>query len=223
MCAFVIPVSFYSITKYLQKDRVYLPKYFVIDRIDSVSREGVMGYDTIYHQVAEMVLTNQLGEQVGINKDLRGKIVLVNLFFANCPTVCPELTNNIAILQKAFRKTAMKANDTIAQFVSITVNPERDSFPALREYAQRYKVNHDHWWMLTGNKQDIYNYARNELRLNLSPGDGGAEDFIHSEMLVLLDKDRNIRGYYNGLDKQDLKRCADDIGWLSLEKKHSKK
>jgi protein SCO1/2 len=126
----------------------------------------------------------------------------------------------MALLQKAFRKTAMKDNDTIVQFLSITVNPERDTVQALRAYADRHKANHDHWWFLTGPKKDIYNYARHELGVVISAGDGGDEDFIHTERFVLLDKDRNIRGYYNGLDTLDMKRCADDIGWLSIEKKH---
>ncbi len=183
-----------------------------------------MRYDSVYHQVADLRLTNQLGQQVSLNDDLKGKNVVINFFFVNCPTICPRLTGNIAnILVPAFKKTDMKDNDTLVQFISITVNPDRDSFPALRAYADRFNVNHDHWWFLTGSKKTIYDFARNELHLSTGPGDGGAEDFIHSEQLVLLDKDRNIRGYYNGLDTADVQKCANDIGYLAMEKKHTKK
>lgn len=221
--AFLVPLSFYLVTKFMSKDKLTLPRYFVADRVDSQLVNGKMQYDTVFHRVNDLVLTNQLGQQVSLNNDLKGKIVVVNFFFANCPTICPRLTTNVALLQRAYRRTAMKDNDTIMQLVSITVNPERDSFPALRAYADRYGANHDRWWFLTGDKKTIYNFARHELHVAVGDGDGGADDFIHTEQLVLLDKDRNIRGYYNGLDSADIKRCADDIGWLSLEKKHKHK
>ena len=113
----------------------------------------------------------------------------------------------------------MESNlDTAVQFISITVDPLRDSFQALRAYADRYKVNHDHWWFLTGDKKSIYDYARNELHLTVGPGDGGADDFIHTEDLILLDGNREIRGYYEGLDTASIRKCADDIVLLTLEK-----
>lgn len=221
--AFMLPLSFYLIAKLLGKDKVPLPHRYIVDRVDSQVVNGKMQYDTVFHRTAELQLTNQLGQQVTLNKDLPGKILLIDFFFVDCPSICPKLTRNMALLQKAYRRTALKANDSIVQFISITVNPERDSFPALRAYADRFGANHDHWWFLTGDKKMIYNFARHELHVAVGDGDGGADDFIHTEQFVLLDKDRNIRGYYNGLDSVDLKRCADDIGWLSLEKKHDKK
>ncbi len=219
-----MPLSFYAVTKFLSKDVIVLPRYFSVDRVDSQLVGGKMKYDSIYHQVADVMLTNQLGQQVWLNKDLKGKNVVINFFFSTCPTICPRLTGHIAsMLVPAFKKTQMKDNDTLVQFISISVNPERDSFPVLRSYAERFNVNHDTWWFLTGDKKTIYDYARNELRLSVGPGDGGAEDFIHSEKLVLLDKDRNIRGYYNGLDTAEVLKCANDVGLLVMEKKRKKK
>jgi protein SCO1/2 len=124
------------------------------------------------------------------------------------------------LLQNAYRRTPMSPNDTIAQFISITVNPERDSYPALSDYAKRYGADPNHWWFITGDKKALYGYARHELHVEAPEGDGGADDFIHTEQIVVLDKDRNIRGYYNGLDSQAIGRCAYDIGLLAMEKKH---
>ncbi len=211
--AFLLPLSFYLIAKALKKDHITLPSYYRADRVE--------GADTVYHQVADLTLTNQLGDQVSVNDDLKGKILVVNFFFTNCPSVCPRLTSNMAMLQRAFRRDPKKefviGNEI--QLVSITVNPEGDSFQVMRAYADRFDVDHDRWWFLTGDKKKIYDFARNELAVSLQPGDGGADDFIHTEKIVVLDQDRYIRGYYDGLDTAAVKKCADDIVLLTLEKK----
>jgi len=215
--ALLLPLSFYLITRRLAEGVVKLPKYYVIDRVDSQSVNGKAKLDTVYHKVADIRLTNQLGKMVSLNNDLAGKILVVDFIFTSCPGPCPKLTRNMAILQKTFKK-----NDTALHFITITVDPSRDSFPVLRTYADKFAVNHDRWWFLTGDKQQIYNYARNELHVSLQPGDGGDNDFIHTEKFVLLDQYRYIRGYYDGLDSAQLKYCADDIVLLSVENKHRK-
>ncbi len=214
----LLPFLFYMITKSMSKDKIDLPDYYVVDGIDTVEEDGETYYDSIYHKVADITLTNQLGEEVSVNKDLSDKIVVVNFMFTTCPTICPKLTGNITMLQKAFKK-----NDTTVHLVSVTVDPETDSFQALRSYSEQYNVDHDHWWFLTGDRDKIYNYARNELRVVMGKGGEGVEDFIHTQKLVLLDKERHIRGYYDGLDTVDLSRCADDIILLTLEKKRKRR
>lgn len=211
--ALLLPLSFwiYFNIKVGTSIKSQLPHYYIADSVTA-------GGDTVFHTVSDITLTNQLGQQVSLNKDLAGKILVVNFMFTTCKTICPRLTGDMLLLQRAFRK-----NDTTVHLVSITVDPARDSFLALREYADRYNVNHDHWWFLTGNRDSIYNYARNELHVTMQPGNGGTDDFIHSQKLVLLDRERNIRGYYDGLDSAELKRCSDDIVLISLEKKHKKR
>ncbi len=198
-----------------------MPGQYRIERIDANNGKP----DTIYHQVSELTLTNQFGQQVSLNKDYKNKILVIDFFFTTCNSTCPQLTRSMKLLQTSFRKNPKKETslDSIVQFISITVNPERDSFPALRAYADHYGVNHDTWTFLTGDKRTIYNFARNELGVTTGPGDGGAEDFIHSDKLVLLDKDRIVRGYYSGLNDTDVRKCADDIVLLNMEWKHKKK
>lgn len=216
--AVLLPLSFYLIAKLLSKDKIDLPDYFIVERVDTLNEDGQTSYDTVYHHTKDLVLTNQLGDKVSLNKDLKDKIVLVNFFFTRCPSICPKLTGNLGIIQKAFKK-----NDTTVQLVSISVDPGRDSVAVLREYADAHNANHDHWWFLTGDRNKIYDFAANELHIVMEPSGGGVDDMIHSEKLVLLDKDRNIRGYYNGLDTMELKQCAEDIVLLTLEKKKHKK
>jgi protein SCO1/2 len=117
------------------------------------------------------------------------------------------------LLNKAFLK-----NDSSVRFISISVDPSTDSIPRLRTYADKYHANHDKWYFLTGDKKQIYNFARNELKLELTEGDGGENDFIHPDKFTLIDKYRNIRGYYNGLDSDIVRLCAEDITYLMLEK-----
>jgi protein SCO1/2 len=220
--AFLLPLSFYFIAKFLSKDKIHLPGRYNVEKVVP-GPNGVN--DTIYHKVGDITLTNQLGERVSLNGTLSGRILVVSFFFADCPIICPRLNRSIAVLQKAFRHNPKIENglDDSVHFVSITVNPEKDSFQALRAYADRYGANHDHWWFLTGDKRTIYNYARNELHLAVGPGDGGAEDFIHSQQLVLIDKNRIVRGYYDGLDSMQLRKCADDMVLLTMEKEKKHK
>lgn len=222
--ALLLPLSFYFIVSELSKGKVKMPGHYGIEKVDTRKTGEKVYLDTVYHQVNDLTLTNQLGEKVSINKDLAGKMVVIDLFFTNCPSICPQLTEHMKLLQKGFKKDPKKeaSLDTIVQFVSITVNPERDSFQALRTYADRAGANHDHWWFLTGDKKTIYQFIRNELGILTGPGDGGVDDFIHSEKFVLLDRDRYIRGYYNGLNDTDVRKCADDIVLLTLEKKKKK-
>jgi protein SCO1/2 len=218
--AVLLPLSFYLITAQLSKGKVNMPKYY---RVDSVTG-GKDAPDTFYHHISDLVLTNQLGQAVDLNTMLKGKILVFDFFFTSCNSTCPELTKHMKLLQTSFKKDPKKeaSLDTVVQFISITVNPERDSFQLLRSYADHYGANHDNWWFLTGDKRTIYNFARQQLGLTTGPGDGGAEDFIHSEQFVLVDKERFIRGYYNGTQDTDVRKCADDIVLLTIEWKHRK-
>ncbi len=222
--AVLLPLFFYLVTNELSKGKVKMPHYYLIDKIDSQVVSGKMKRDTTFHKVGDIVLTNQLGEQVSLNKSLMGKSVVLDFFFTTCPTICPRLSKNMLQLQTSFRRDPKKeaSLDTIVQFISITVNPGYDSFQVLRAYADRFRANPDHWWFLTGDKKTIYNFIRNELGISTGPGDGGADDFIHTDRFVLLDKDRFIRGYYDGLNDTDVRKCADDIVLLTLERKHKK-
>jgi protein SCO1 len=223
--AVLLPLSFYFLlTKVFRKDRIIMPKYYLTEGVDSSIEDGKVTYKTKYHQVSDLVLTNQLGQQVSLNKDLKGKVLLIDFIFTNCPNICPQLTKNMSLLQAAFKRDRKKEfiiRDEI-QLITITVNPERDSFPLMRKYADKFGADHDHWWFLTGDKKAIYNYARNELAVSVGTGDGGADDFIHTEKMVILDRNRHIRGYFDGLDSADLKKCADHLVLVVLEKEKKK-
>lgn len=218
--ALVLPLSFYLIAKGLGKDRLSMPHYYA--QQDTLSSEDAMrriDAGTL-KPVADFAATNQFGDAVQLNRDLKSRLLVVNVFFTTCTATCPTLTQNLRILEFAFRRTPMARNDTAVQFVSITVDPANDTTEALRRYAKRFNADENHWWFVRADKRETYAWLRDQLHLSVPAGDGGADDFIHSNTLVVLDKDRYIRGYYDGLDTAAIGRCAHDLGLLAMEKKH---
>ncbi len=211
--AAALPLSFYFITRYFSDGKLKIPGYYRVERVDTLIKKGEITLDTIFHKVNDITLTNQLGKEISLNKDLKGKILVIDFIFTTCPTVCPSLSRNMKELQQAY----VKKNPELVQFISISVDPERDSVGALRVYADRFQADHDRWWFLTGNKDSIFHYAKNELGLLLDDATPG--DFTHSQTFVLLDTARNIRGYFDGLDKRETKKIADGIYILNVEKR----
>jgi protein SCO1/2 len=103
------------------------------------------------------------------------------------------------------------------------VDPERDSVKALKKWADRFQINPSNWWLLTGSKKDIYDLSLNHMKLGLVDGEGIDSNFLHTDYFVLIDKNRQIRGYYHGLDTADLVRLSNDIIFLNLEKDPNRK
>ncbi|WP_083550000.1 SCO family protein [Chitinophaga jiangningensis] len=212
MLAILVPLTGYLIVDHYGKNVVPIPRYFIPERVDTIMTDGKVSYDTVYHTIRDFSMYNQLGEKVSL-KDMEGKILVVDFFFTSCPSICPTLTKNLRLLQSAYIK-----NDSLLQILSFSVDPVRDSVDKLRNYGYDYKVNPDNWWLLTGDKKEIYDLARHDFFVSVTEGDGGPDDFVHTEKVVLIDKDRHIRGYYNGLDSTDMKRLATDVAILHLAK-----
>lgn len=214
--AILIPLAGYLIVDHYGKNIVHVPRFYIAERVDSVVKDGKMTYDTIYHQVKNFTLTNQLGEKVNLD-DAKNRILVVDFFFTSCPTICPTLTANLKIVQEAFN-----THDTLIQILSLSVDPERDTVQKLKHYADKHNIDPKNWWLLTGDKKEIYDIARHEFFVNAVQGDGGPDDFIHTEKFVVIDKDRYIRGYYNGLDTNDVRRMVNDIAVLHIAKDKKK-
>lgn len=216
MLAMVMPFAGYYIVKYYSKDAVHMPRrYFEPDRIQVSEKNGKMVTDTIWHKVKNIEFTNQLGKKVSLD-DLKGKILVIDFFFSRCPSICPGMARNMKRLQDSFLK-----NDSIVHFISISVDPEHDSVPQLRKFADRYNVNHDTWWVVTGDKKEIYDFAFNELKASVTDVNIDTA-FIHTENFFLLDSSRVVRGWYKGLDTIKQAQLVRDIPLLMLEKDRTK-
>ena len=224
--ATIIPIASYLILKRTGEDAVAMPRRFLMDSVITKTIDGKTTTDTVWHKTENIRLINQLGDSVSLY-DIQNRVIVADFFFTRCPSICPKMTANMARLQQSFshnNKNGRKVIDSsIVRFLSFSIDPERDSVAALKKYADKFKVDHDNWWMLTGNKKTIYDFALNELKLGLVDGEGVDTSFIHSQKFVLLDKDYVVRGYYNGLDTTSLSTLAKDIGLLMLEKDKTKK
>jgi protein SCO1/2 len=159
------------------------------------------------HTIASFSLMNQ-DEKVVTNDKWKGKIVVAHFFFSTCPTVCPAMIRN---LQKVYDM------DSELLIQSFSVDPQRDSAAQLRTFSKRMKLDNHNWDLLTGDKKEIYRLARNSFLVVATDGDGGAGDFIHSEKVVLIDKQRRIRGYYQGTNETEMNQLVIDIKKLKNE------
>ena len=157
-----------------------------------------------YHTIADFSLTNQTGEII-TQEDYKGKIYIADFFFTTCPTICPIMTKNMVDLQKALGK------DSDVMLLSHSVTPEIDSVTQLKKYAIEKGVDDRNWNLVTGDKKQIYELARKSYLAVKTDGDGGPFDMIHTENFILVDKDKRIRGFYDGTKKEDMDKIMADI------------
>jgi len=162
------------------------------------------------HTVANFKLVNQLGDTI-TQQNFENKIYVADFFFATCPSICPIMSSNIAKLQEEFQDRPE------VMFLSHSVTPQIDSVAALYEYGELYDANPERWMLTTGDKKEIYNLARKSYFAVLDEGDGGKQDFIHTENFILVDTDRRLRGFYDGTSEADMERLADEIEILLEE------
>lgn len=219
-----MPLVCYLVVKEVSEDAVPMPGHYIYDTVQTKEVRGKVVADTVWHRVPDVPLTNQLGKTVSM-KDVSDRIVVASFFFTRCPTICPKLTQNIKLLQDNM-KTSAKVGNRFAdyvQYMSFSVDPERDSVQHLKQWANRFQINPDNWWLLTGDKKKIYDLSINEMKVGLVDGKGVDTSFFHTDYLVLLDRNRNIRGYYHGLDSTQVEKLAKDIVYLYLEKDPKRK
>jgi protein SCO1/2 len=164
------------------------------------------------HKVSDFELINQNGDTI-TQANYEGKIYVADFFFTRCMTICPVMTNNMGKLQEAF------LNDDDVMFLSHSVTPDIDSVSVLRAYADEKGVIDAKWNITTGNKKHIYKLSRKSYFAVLEDGDRGLQDFVHTENFILVDKKKQIRGFYDGTNLEDMDRLISDIKILKNESK----
>ena len=194
------------ITSCLQSSKRQLPIYNPSDFNPKLVDKSLHNSNE-NHTVTDFNLINQNGKTI-TQDDYKGKIYVTDFFFTRCKSICPIMTNNMVKIQKAY-----KNNDDI-MFLSLSVTPDIDSIPILREYANNKGVIDTKWNVTTGDKIHIYELARKSYFAVVDQGDGGLQDFIHTPNFVLVDKKKQIRGIYDGTEDEEILRLIKDIGIL---------
>ena len=166
------------------------------------------------HTIAEFSFQNQLGK-ITTDKDVSGKVFVVEYFFTTCGTICPKMNIQMQRVQKAYL-----GNENF-KILSFTVNPEVDSIAQMKRYADNHGAKSNQWFFLTGDKNKLYEMARKSFFV-LKPQEaqnlGGVEsDFIHTNNFVLIDRKMRIRGYYDGTVPHAVDQLIDDVQLLLEE------
>ena len=196
--AFVVS-SFYYVNKPIETLPIYSPsmvsKELVEENIQFIKK---------YHKIKDFSMKNQNGETI-TQEFYNDKIYVADFFFTTCPTICPIMTENMAYIQEKIK------NDSDVLLLSFSVTPEIDSVEQLKKYALEKNVIDSKWNLVTGNKKDIYNLARTSYLVAKTNGDGGKYDMIHTENFVLVDKEKRIRGFYDGTNSKEMDQLLNDI------------
>jgi protein SCO1/2 len=162
--------------------------------------------EKVPYYIDSFSLIDQNGE-VFTREDIGDKVYIANFFFASCPEVCPTINGHLKIASQKLE------NSTDVLFISHTVDPYNDTAEVLREYANKFEVNDDQWKFLTGSKSTIYRLARDSYKAVIQEVPD-TTDFIHSEKIMLVDKDFHVRGIYDGLEITDIMKMIEDARFL---------
>jgi protein SCO1/2 len=219
LLALLTPLIAYFIVRGKSEQAVTMPPHYYADTVLQTVSNGKKIADTVWHQLTNFSLTNQQGKKITADS-LKGKIIIADFFFTHCPTICPPMTKNMKRLQESIhngQRVGDKTNKRI-HFLSFSIDPERDSVERLKYWADRFQINPEKWWLLTGDKKTIYNLALNEIKLGVQDGAGIDTNFVHSSKFVLIDSNRYVRGFYDGLDSTSLSKLSADIVLLTMEK-----
>ncbi len=145
-------------------------------------------------QVSDFVLTNQSGKTVTL-ADLKGHVWVADIIFTRCAGPCPRMTRQMQQVQAAL------PSDSNARLVSLTTDPKFDTPAVLEAYAQKFRARTDNWLFLTGTPQEIARLAIDSLKLTAvekkpSEQQSPQDLFIHSTILVVVDKAARLRGVF---------------------------
>jgi protein SCO1/2 len=179
-------------------------------KLPILGKPVINGNDTIYPRINPFSFINQ-DSIVVTEKTFRNKIYVADFIFLSCPTICPKMNSELLNVYNEYK------NDTNILFLSHTIDPEHDTIPRLKEYAKNLGINNNKWFFVTGNKDSIYSIAKESYYATAYADSTEPGDYVHSGGLLLIDKNRHIRGVYDGTNPKETKRLIKDIELLLKE------
>ena len=198
LCVIIMTII-YSVLNVEKPLPVYQPAMVSEELVDSTIQHQLK-----YHRIADFSLTNQNGETI-TQDNYKDKIYVADFFFTTCQTICPIMTDHMVQIQEEI------VNDDDIMLLSHSVTPKIDDVAQLKKYAQEKGVIDEKWNLVTGDKKQIYELARKSYLAVKTDGNGDEYDMIHTENFMLVDKKRQIRGFYDGTKPEDIERLLEDI------------
>ena len=179
---------------------------------DAVTKtvDGKTVTDTVYQTIPKFKFANQYGDSI-TNKSLDGTIYVADFFFTTCPSICPVMHRNMLTVYEAFKNTGD------VKIISHTIDPQHDSVPVLKIYADKLGISGNTWWLLRGKKEDVYRIAEKNYLVAVKKDSTEAGGYVHAGYFVLIDKQKRIRGTYDGTDPKQVGQLIDDIKTLKQE------
>ena len=178
------------------------------------TKRGKRIADTVYHTVKPFKLTNQDNQLITFPADSH-QITVVNFFFTRCPSFCLNMNKQMEKVSYRF------SQNRLLQFFSISVDPVHDTPAVMNAYAARFKNKSVKWHFLTGDQKEIYQLAKESFLVDALKDTSADANFIHSPMLILLDPQQRIRGYYDSANKEEMDKLSDEIKVLITEELRS--
>ncbi|SHG75265.1 SCO family protein [Flagellimonas flava] len=172
--------------------------------VDQSLVDSTLHYKKKYHTIANFELINQNGKTI-TQDTYQDKIYVADFFFTTCPTICPIMTKNMVEIQNSI------LDNEDVMLLSHSVTPVIDSVAQLKKYAKEKGVDDNKWNLVTGDKKQIYALARKSYLAVKTDGDGGPYDMIHTENFILVDKERRIRGFYDGTNPEEIEKLLEDL------------
>lgn len=182
-----------------------IDQYYAYNTLPILSGEiGEENGEIIYQDFENFTGFDQDGNDFDISH-LKGKVHVANFFFCSCPVVCPKMT-----METKKVANAMGERDDFL-IVSYSIDPERDSVQELNDFASKFEANQSNWHFVNVGKQNVYKLARNSYKIVAVQGNKVSQDFIHSELLTLVDQEMRVRGYYDSTDPKELEKLIKDL------------
>lgn len=195
VCILLLPILIFMFLRGFGTNEYELPIFFE-KGVDNPFQECPIT-DTTQHYIPDFAFTNQEGKTVG-KAQMEGKITIVDFFFTSCPSICPDMSREMERVNDMFREEPQ------VQIFSISIDPEYDTPAILKEYADRHYAQAGKWDFLTGDKLETYRLARCGFVIPTLDGNGVPDDFVHSDKFIMVDELGRIRGYYSGINREDV-------------------
>jgi len=171
---------------------------------------GQTATDTIYQTIPAFKFVNQYGDSIS-EKNLSGKIYVADFFFTSCPSICPVMQRNMLNVYNTFKA------DPDIKILSFTIDPKYDSVKVLKKYADKLGISGDAWWFLQGKKDTTYKLAEKNYLVAVSEDKTTPGGYVHQGYFVLVDKEKRVRGAYDGTQPEQVNQLIADIKTLKAE------